>query len=77
MNEDLRRRLLGSDFRDTGCDAGFEVLDQYAEAVLRGDDVARLFPEVVAHLAGCVACHEDTEGLVASLRLLSPADDSE
>ena len=77
MNDDLRGRLLGSEFRDSGCDAGFEILDVYAEALIRGEDVARLFPEVIAHLAGCVACREDTEGLIASLRLPPPADDSE
>lgn len=74
MNDDLRSRLLGSSHRDAGCDAGFEVLDQFAEAVIRGDDVARLFPEVVAHLLGCVACKEDTEGLIASLRSLLPPE---
>ena len=68
MNEDLKNRLLGSGFRDAGCEAGFEVLDRYAEAVLRGEDVATLFPEIVAHLAGCPACREDTEGLIAVLR---------
>lgn len=74
MNEDLRNRLLGSASRDPGCDAGFEVLDQYAEAVVRGADVARLFPEVVAHLVSCAACREDTAGLVAALKSLEPPD---
>jgi len=68
MKDELRNRLLGSAFRDCGCDAGFEVLDQYVEALLRGEDVARLFPEITAHLAGCAACREDTEGLIAALR---------
>ena len=68
MNEDLRHRLLGGGDQDPGCDACFEILDQYAEALLRGDDVGRLYPGVVAHLAGCAACHEDTEGLLAALR---------
>ena len=77
MSDDLRSRLLGSGFRDPGCDAGFEILDQFAEAVIRGDDVARLFPEAVAHLAGCVACKEDTEALIAALRALLPPDERE
>ena len=61
MNDDLRRRLLGSDFRDGGCDAGFEVLDQYAEAVLRGDDVARLSAFL---LSGSVRLGDVAESLV-------------
>ncbi len=75
MKEDLRNRLLGSGPRDAGCDAGFEVLDEYAEAVAQGRDVARLFPGVVAHLASCAACREDTEGLIAALRLPMPPDE--
>lgn len=74
MNDELRKRLLGSGFRDCGCEAGFELLDQFVEAVMRGEDVARRFPEVVAHLAGCPACREDTEGLIAALRLDAPPE---
>jgi len=72
MNDDLRDRLLGSGFRDPGCESCFEVLDQYAEALVGGGDAARLFPEVVAHLASCAACREDAAGLIAALRLPSP-----
>ena len=68
MNEDIRNRLLGSTSPDPGCDACFEILDQYAEAMLCGVDAARLFPQVVAHLESCEACREDTEGLIAMLR---------
>lgn len=74
MKEALQIRLMGSGSRDAGCEAGFEVLDQYAEAVVRGADVARLFPEVVAHLASCAACREDTEGLVSILRQMPPEE---
>lgn len=74
MNDDLRSRLLGSGFQDPGCEACFELLDEFAEAVLRGDDVAKLYPEVVAHVASCVACREDTEGLLAALRLQPPPE---
>ena len=67
-NERLRDRLLGGEARDPGCDACFELLDEYAEALLRGDDVTLRFPEVVAHVASCEDCREDTEGLLAALR---------
>jgi len=72
VNEDIRNRLLGSASPDPGCEACFEMLDQYAEAVLRDADVARLFPQVIAHLESCEACREDTEGLIAMLRSLPP-----
>jgi hypothetical protein len=75
MNDDLRNRLLGADSRDAGCDSGFDVVDEYVEAVLRGEDVAKLFPQVVAHLAGCNACREDVEGIIAAVRLRTAPPD--
>jgi hypothetical protein len=67
--------LLGSSEPDPGCEACFELLDQYAEALLRGDDAERLFPQLVAHIASCPACREDTEGLIAALRHGDAPDD--
>jgi len=46
----------------------FEVLDQYVDALLRGEDVESQFPEVMMHLRQCDACREDTDGLLAALR---------
>lgn len=68
MRSRLIQRCLGTDARDPGCEACFEVLDQYAEAVLRGEDAASLFAEMATHLQQCDACREDAEGLVAALR---------
>jgi hypothetical protein len=68
MSDERLRRLLGNARRDLGCDAGFAVMDRYAEALLRGEDVERTFPELVAHLENCAACREDLDGLLAALR---------
>jgi hypothetical protein len=68
MKRELLERLLGPDLPDPGCEACFEVLDQYAESVLRGEDVESRFPEMIAHLTQCDACREDTEGFLAALR---------
>lgn len=75
MSDSFLDRLLGGGDRDPGCEASFDVLDEYAEAVLRGEDADRMFPSVCAHLAGCAACREDTEGLLAFLTP-GPPDDS-
>ena len=72
MSVSLVNRLLGGGERDPGCEACFEALDAYAEAVLRGAESDRLFPEVISHLAGCAACREDAEGLLAALRAGEP-----
>ena len=76
MNEDLKNRLLGGGPLDPGCDAGMTVVDQYVEAVLRGDDAEALFPGLVAHMAGCAACREDIEGIIAALRDVAPPTDA-
>jgi hypothetical protein len=67
MNEERLRKLLGNARRDLGCDAGFAVMDRCAEALLKGKDVERAFPELVAHLENCAGCCEDMEGLLAAL----------
>ena len=68
MSDERLRRLLGNARRDLGCEAAFEVMDRYAEALLHGEDVEQAFPEVVSHLENCAACREDVEGLLAALR---------
>ena len=68
MKPTLLERLLGTAIPDPGCEVCFEVLDQYAEAVLHGEDVESRFPDVVTHLQQCDACREDTEGFLAALR---------
>jgi hypothetical protein len=54
------------------CDEVLRVLDQVAEAMLRGEDVARLMPLVQHHLETCADCREELEALLRILRA-SPA----
>lgn len=70
MTDRPLERLLGNEGRDSGCEAGFELLDQYCEALLRGEDVASRYPEIATHIQNCRACREDTEGLLAILQEL-------
>jgi hypothetical protein len=64
--------LLGADDVDPGCDAGFEIIDQYVDAVLRGDDVALKYSGMLVHLRHCPACREDIDGLLAAARQVTP-----
>ena len=50
------------------CDDILRLLDQFAEAVLRGEDVARLMPLVQRHLDMCPDCREEFEALMRILR---------
>lgn len=69
MNEsDLDQRLsrlLGPAGPEVGCDTCFDDLDRYVELVLNGRDADAAVPGVRAHLAGCPACREEYESLLA------------
>jgi hypothetical protein len=52
------------------CDEALALLDQFAEAYLRGEDVARLLPLVQHHLDMCGDCREEFDAL---LRILQAA----
>ncbi len=70
MKHDSLEHLLGLPGPDPGCDAGFAQLERYCEAVRRGEEVERQFPDLVRHIRNCAACREDTEGLLAALEEL-------
>ncbi|MCI0354530.1 MAG: zf-HC2 domain-containing protein [Acidobacteria bacterium] len=50
------------------CDDVHRLLDQFAEAVLRGEDATRLWPLVQRHLDMCPDCREEFEALMRVLR---------
>ena len=68
MKESDLEKLLGSQAHDPGCDAGLDVIDEYCEAVLRGEQLATRFADFRTHLGNCAACREDTESLLSALR---------
>ena len=70
MKHDWLEPLLGRPGHDPGCDVGFAQLDRYCDAVRRGEDVEREFPDLIRHIQNCPACREDTEGLLAALEEL-------
>ena len=58
-------RLLGTDEPEIGCDECFEHLDRYVELELAGADADAGVPGLRAHLAGCPACREEHDSLLA------------
>jgi hypothetical protein len=58
-------RLLGPAEPEVGCDACFEELDRYVELELAGKDADTAVPGLRAHLAGCPACREEHDSLLA------------
>lgn len=46
------------------CDQFHDLVDQYAETNIRGEDAARLMPLVKNHLESCHECCEEYEALL-------------
>jgi hypothetical protein len=63
--KDTLQRLLGPPEPEVGCDECFEQLDRYVELELAGADTEAALPGLRAHLAGCPACREEHESLLA------------
>ncbi len=70
--ENMLRQLSQTRDVEVTCDEVLRVLDQVAEARLRGEDVGRLLPLVQHHLEMCMDCQEELEALLRILRA-SPA----
>jgi hypothetical protein len=62
-NRELVDRLLGPAEPEVSCEECFELLDQYVDLELVGDDADARLPGMRAHLRGCPACREDHESL--------------
>ena len=61
-------RLLGPAEPEVGCEECFEQLDGYVELELAGGNTDAAFPGLRAHLAGCPACREEHDSLLAIAR---------
>jgi anti-sigma factor RsiW len=62
-NRELINRLLGPARPEVTCEECFELLDQYVDLELAGEDADARLPGMREHLQGCPACHEDHESL--------------
>jgi hypothetical protein len=50
------------------CGETFDLLDQYSEMVVNGEDVTQLMPLVKQHLELCPDCREEFEALLKVLQ---------
>ena len=76
MPGDPRRtvdHLLGPASPELDCDECFEILDAYVELELAAAPAGAQMPLMRAHLAGCSACRDDHDSLLALL-LADPKD---
>jgi hypothetical protein len=54
--------------QEISCDEVFAVLDQFTEAVQRGENVLLFMPLVRQHLDVCPACRDEYEALLSLLQ---------
>ncbi|MCI0555899.1 MAG: hypothetical protein L0287_33570 [Anaerolineae bacterium] len=66
----MLQSLATTEEQEISCDDVFTVLDQFVEAVRRGENPLILMPLVRQHLDMCPDCREEYETL---LRMLQPA----
>jgi Asp-tRNA(Asn)/Glu-tRNA(Gln) amidotransferase C subunit len=52
---------------ELSCEEVFEIIDQYTEMVLRGDDTTALMPLVEHHIEICPDCKEEFDALLRIL----------
>jgi hypothetical protein len=64
----LAGRLIGPAGPELSCEECFDVLDVYVERELAGGDAGGEMPAMREHLAGCSACRDDRDSLLALLR---------
>ncbi len=66
----MLQSLARTEEHEISCDDVFAVLDEFVEAVKRGENVLLLMPLVRQHLDMCPDCQEEYETL---LRMVQPA----
>ena len=64
----VARQIEATHDVEYSCDDVYQLLDQFAEAVIRGEDVRQLMPLVQRHLDMCPDCREEFEALMRILR---------
>ena len=67
MIEQLIRSLMNSNEEELSCSEVYDLLDQYAESHLRGEDAERLMPLLREHLDICDECCDEYEALLSAV----------
>jgi hypothetical protein len=73
--KNLLNRLALTEEQEISCDDVHELLDQFSEMEMRGEDVAHLMPLVQRHLELCPDCREEHEALMQALEFEKHMDE--
>ena len=66
--EKMLKALAVSEEEGISCEDVFAVLDEFVEAVQRGENVLLFMPLVRKHLDVCPSCREEYEALLETLQ---------
>ena len=66
--EKLIKSLEVTHEEECACDEFHDLIDQYAETNIRGEDAARLMPLIKNHLEICNECCEEYDALLSILQ---------
>jgi len=55
--------IMNTQQQEITCDEVHELLDQYTEKAIAGEDVSAILPFVHHHLSMCPECHEEYRAL--------------
>lgn len=69
MMENLLNKLVLTDENEISCDDVHELLDEFTELKILGEDVKYLLPLVHQHLQLCADCFEEHELLLKALEI--------
>ena len=64
----MMQALQMTEEKELACEEVFEVVDQYAELILRGEDGSEIMPLVHHHLAMCHECKDEFEMLLEMMQ---------
>jgi hypothetical protein len=64
----IMQQLEATQAVELSCDEILRLMDECAEAALRGGDISALMPLFQRHLDMCADCREEFEGLLRILR---------
>jgi alkylation response protein AidB-like acyl-CoA dehydrogenase len=63
MAQKMMEMIVRTEEVELTCDDVFDLLDEFTEMALRGENVADLMPMVQHHLGMCPECREEYEAL--------------
>ena len=65
MINKLMHMINKTQVEEYSCDEVYDLIDQYAEIIARGEDAEHMMPRIKHHLDLCIDCREEYESLIS------------